>query len=234
MTPLVLASYIRWKGNVGTASPWDNASLLPIANIAKDNISQAIVQINPDYFGEVSHTDTVQNQQEYTKPSDLLLMKRVEVSYTDSNVGSFYPARVITLSELRGFGEDYYANYTDIAHPMVRFDDTGFFLYPTPGAQSAATFGSALLKLWYVPKRTDFANLTEAVTDIESSTGIGSFFHELIGDIVINQIKYKKGDLTQEDMQDANQHILDVLVPSAFRKLSTVTSSLPPDTALQI
>jgi hypothetical protein len=231
MTPATLAAYIQFKGNIpSNVSPWTNANMLILTNIAKDNVSQAIVQVNPDYFGETSTADTVNAQQEYTKPTDLLLMKRVDVSYTNTQAGSYNPAKIVTLADLRDQGEDYYATYQPTTSPMVRFDDTGFFLYPKP---TSTTYGSAFLRLWYVPKRTDLANLAESSTDIETTTGIGSFFHELIGDIVVNQIRFKKGELSQQDLQQNNQHIIDVLVPSAFRTLSTVSSNIPSDTYLQ-
>ncbi|HZS47228.1 MAG TPA: hypothetical protein VFC63_19295 [Blastocatellia bacterium] len=231
MTPAALATYIQFKGNIpSNVTPWTNANILTISNIAKDNIAQAIAQVNPDYFGENSTADTVSGQQEYTKPTDLMLMKRIDISYTDTNPGSYYPADIVTLSQLKPLGEDWYANFQPIDKPMVRFDDTGFFAYPKP---QTGTSGSAFIRLWYVPKRTNLTDMTDNTNDIETTTGIGSFFHELIGDIVINQIKFKKGELTQQDLQENNAHILDILVPSAFRTLSTPKSSLPGDTALQ-
>lgn len=230
MTPSALYSRIQFKGNIpNNVAPWTSANILAEVNIAKDNIAQAIVQVNPSYFGETSTTQTVAGQQEYTKPTDLLLMKRIDVSYTDTNPGSFKPAREITLAQLP-LGEDWYGTYQSTGDPMFRFDDTGFFMYPTP--QTGQT-GSAFLRLFYVPKRSDLANLTDSTTDIESSTGIGSMFHELICDIVINQIKFKKGELTQLDVQNNNQHILDILVPSAFRELSTPKSNMPSDAKYQ-
>lgn len=233
MTPSALISYIRWKGDAPTTTPWDNASLLPFVNTAKDNVAAAIAQKNPDYFGETSTTATVLSQQEYTKPSDLMLFKRMDVSYTDTNVGSYYPARKVTLDELMPLGEDWYANNQPPQSPLIRFDDTGFFLYPYVGSTSSLSVGSAFIRLWYVPKRVDLTDLTDNTNDIETTTEIGSVFHELIADIVVNQIKYKKGELTAMDVQDNNAHILNVLVPQSFRQISTTKSSLPTDAWLQ-
>jgi hypothetical protein len=234
MTPAKLYSYICWKGNVPTTTPWDVASILPIVNIAKDNIAAAIARKNPDYFGENSTAATVTAQEEYTKPADLMLFKRMDVSYTDTNPGSFNNARKVVLDEFMPLGEDWYANFQPPATPLVRFDDTGFFLYPIPNTTSNQTnVGTAFIRLWYVPKRADLANLTEASTDIETTTEIGSVFHENIGDIVINQIKFKKGELTQMDMTDNINHILENLIPQATREIGTMRSSLPPDAQLQ-
>ncbi len=229
MTQSALASYIRWKGNVSTASPFDNTSLLPIINNAKDQVCQAIVQVNPDYFGERSTADTISGQQEYTRPSSLLIMKRIAVSYTDTNPGSYVWANSIRLQEMT-FDEDWYANNQPITNPLYRFDDTGFNLYPKPTSTSA---GSAFLKLFWVPKPTDFTDLTENTTDIQDYNGIGVLFQELIGDMMVEMIKGKKGTITALDVQKNQQHILDILVPGAFRELSTTSSDLPDDTLLQ-
>ncbi|HXB11925.1 MAG TPA: hypothetical protein VNZ45_08075 [Bacteroidia bacterium] len=245
MTPSTLAAYIRWKGNVPTTTPWDNTTLLPIVNIAKDNIAAAIARRNPDYFGENSTAATVTAQEEYTKPADLMLFKRMDVSYTDTNAGSYKRARKVTLDELSSIpnsnlndiggdlGEDWFANFQPPSAPLVRFDDTGFFLYPIPGAQSATNVGAAFIRLWYVPKRVDLANLTESSIDIETTTEIGSVFHENIGDIVINQIKFKKGELTQQDTTNNINHILENLIVQSFREISTKNSSMPGDSWLQ-
>lgn len=234
MTPAKIYSYICWKGNVPTTTPWDVASLLPIVNVAKDNIAGKIAMKSPDYFGEASTTATVTAQQEYTKPTDLMLFKRMDVSYTDTNPGSYFNARKVTLAELMPLGEDWYANFQPPTKPLVRFDDTGFQLYPTPNTTNNQTqVGAAFIRLWYVPKRPDLANLTEATADIETTTEIGSIFHESIGDIVVNQIKYKKGELTQMDVTDNNNHILENLIPQAVREIGTSRSSLPTDAWLQ-
>lgn len=230
MTPQKLANTLRWKANVSTSAPFDDTNLLQVVNTAKDDISQAIVQVNPDYFEEDSVTDSVSGQGEYTKPSDLLLMKRVEVSYSDTNTGSFTPARIVTLQDISDYGIDWYQMNQSTGQPMVRFADTGFFIYPTPASTS---FGTGFIKLWYVPKRSDLTSLSDSTNDIETITGIGFIFHSLIQDLVVNEIKFKKGELTQLDVQDSKQNILDILVPAAFRTLSTTQSTLPNDSRLQ-
>lgn len=232
MTPVQLYQYIRFNGNVpNDVAPFSADNILLLTNIAKNNIALAIAKLNPDYFGDVATTDTVADQQEYTKPTDLMLFKRMDISYTDTNVGSYKPARKVTLAELMPEGEDYYAANQPTLDPLVRFDDTGLFTYPRP--QTGQT-GSAFIRLWYVPQRPDLENLTGYLVDIELLTGIGEQFHELIGDYVVNYIKGKKGELSQLDVQKYNRHILEVSVPGAFRQLSTVKSSLPSDIALQL
>lgn len=212
-------------------APFTAANILLLTNIAKNAISLKIAKLNPDYFGDVDTAATVAGQQEYTKPADLMLFKRLDISYTTTDVGQYHPAQLVTLAELMPLGEDYYAANQPTTSPKVRFDDTGLFTYPTP--QTGQT-GSAFLRLWYVPKRPDLTNLTEYLIDIETTTGIGYLFHELIGDYVVNFIKGKKGELTALEVQKNNIHILETLVPAAFRELSTVKSSIPNDLQFQL
>lgn len=232
MTPVELYTYIRFNGNVpNDVAPFTASNILLLTNIAKNNIALAIAKLNPDYFGQVATAATVADQQEYTEPDDLMLLKRLDISYTNTDVGQYNPAQIVTLAELMPLGEDYYAANQSPSNPKVRYDDTGFFFYPKP--QTGQT-GSAFIRLWYVPQRPDLDNLTEYLIDIDTITGIGIQFHELIGDYVVNFIKGKKGELATLDVQKYNRHILDVLVPGAFRQLSTVKSSLPGDTQLQL
>lgn len=235
MTPIQLMSYVRFEANVSNTAPFDDTTLLPIFNAAKDEISLAIIRQNPDYFGEVSTTATVNAQQEYTKPDGLLLMKRIDVAYSDPTVvGAYRPATFKTLDQLKPYGEDYYAANQSTSDPVVRFDDTGFFIYPKPGVGNAINYGAAYLRLWWVQKRADVSSLSDAISDVETTTGIGSVFHTLIGDILINWIHRKQTVLSPEEASANNQRILTELVPAAFRIPSAQRAQLPDDYQYQL
>ncbi len=232
MKPSELYSLIQFKGNIPSdTAPWTAANILLVVNNKIDKLAQAIAQVNPDYFGEVSTTDTVANQQEYTMPSDLLLFKRMDISYSDTNPGSYHPARKVNLSQLKPQGEDYYAKYQSTSDPLVRLDDTGLFTYPEP---QTGTTGTAFIRLWYVPQRTHLPDLTNSTTDIATTTGITQTFHEMLIEMVVDEIKEKKGEITPLDVQTRQQNILDVLVPAAFKDTSTPNSELPNDIQLQL
>lgn len=221
-------SYIRWKANVDANSPYDNTTLLPIVNIAKNDVAQAIAQVNPNYFAETSTTASVAGQSYYQKPTDFLLFRRMDVSYSNTNTGSFNPARMTTLAEF-GYGEDYFTANADTAHPLIREEGQYFYIYPQP---TSSTAGATFIKLWYVPLPADFTDLT-LTTDIQTLTGIGKPFHPLIAEYVVNEIRGKQGILTPLQVREENDKVRDTLVPSAFSSISTFQSTVPSDGHLQ-
>jgi hypothetical protein len=229
MTPAQLASYIRWKANVDSNSPYDNTSLLPIVNAQKNKLAQAIVQVNPDYFGSTDIKTTVNNTQNYSKPADFLQFKRLDLSYTGTTTGSFRPATIVTLNDFTE-GEDWYRLNAPLDKPLARIEGNNLYIYPTP---TAATAGTSYYKLFYIPLPADLANLTESSTDMAATTGIGAIFHPLIGDLVVNEIKGKQGDLSTLDVRNEEKELLDILVPAAFNYPSSFSSGLPSDTQLQ-
>jgi hypothetical protein len=223
-----LAAYVRWKANVDANSPYDNTTLLPIFNMAKNDVAQAIAQVNPNYFAETSTTTTVSGQSYYAKPTDFLLFRRMDVSYSGTDVGDFTPTRMTTLAEFN-YGEDWFSAYSDTSHPLIREEGGYFYIYPAP---TATTAGAQYLKLWYVPLPADFTDLS-LTTEIFTLTGIGKPFHKLIGDEVVNEIRGKKGELTASQVLEANMEIRDTLIPAAFSSISTFSNPLPNDTYLQ-
>lgn len=221
-------SYIRWKANVDTNSPYDNSTLLPIVNIAKNDVAQAIAQVNPNAFAETSTAATVSGEGYLQKPSDLLLFRRLAISYTNTNSGSYNWAKMVSLGEL-DMGEDYYASYGDTAFPLVRDEGAYFKISPTP---TSTTAGSAFAQLWYTKLPPDLTDLTVS-TDIFTLTGIAKPFHQLIAEYVVNEIRGKQGILTPLQVREENDKVRDALVPSAFSSISTFQSTLPSDGHLQ-
>jgi hypothetical protein len=223
-----MMQYIRWKANVDSNSPYDNTTMLPIVNMAKNDVAQAIAQVNPNYFAETSTTATVSGQSYYAKPADFMLFRRMDVSFSNTSTGSFYPARTVSLAEF-GYGEDWYVANSSTDKPLIREEGKYFYIYPQP---TSTTAGAQFLKLWYVPVPPDFTDLT-STTDIHTLTGIGAPFHGLIADEVVNEIRGREGILTPLQVREANDEIRDSLVPAAFSSISTFQASLPSDTTLQ-
>jgi hypothetical protein len=228
MSPAQLMGYVRWKANVDTNAPYDNTTMLPIVNMAKNDVAQAIAQVNPNYFAETATTASVAGQSYYAKPDNFLLYRRMDVSFSDTNTGSFNPARLTTLAEFY-LGEDWFNVNSSTTSPLIREEGKYFYIYPTP---TSSTDGAQFLKLWYVPLPDDFTDLT-LTTDIHALTGIGKSFHQLIADEVVNEIRGKQGTLTPLEVREANDEIRDTLVPAAFSSISTFNASVPADGHLQ-
>ncbi len=95
-----------------------------------------------DFSAEIATTDLVANQQEYTFPTDILKIKRVEVTYDGSNWKKAEPMdvnEVGTATDATTVG----GHFTQ-SEPYFDLMDTGMMLYPIPS--SAVTGG---LKIWY-------------------------------------------------------------------------------------
>lgn len=221
-------SYIRWKANVDSSSPYDNATLLPLVNIAKNDVAQAIAQVNPNYFGDVETYNTSAGNNSITKPDDFLLFRQLDISFSNTNPGSFSAARMMTLAEM-GYPEDYWQTYGDTTRPVVREEGNTYRFYPSA---TASTAGTGFVKLHYTPLPADFTDLT-LTTEIAVLTGIGKVFQPLIADFVINEIKGKQGILTPLEVRESNDEIRDALVPAASSSLGTFSTFTPPDTHLQ-
>jgi len=228
MTPSKLATLIRWKAHVDSNSPYDNTSLLPVVNSNKDDLAVAIAKENEDYFEEESTFETVIGQGEYTEPDDLMMYKGIAVSYSGL-AGSWIPARKVSLTEL-SMGEDYYELNQPTDQPLWRPADTGFRIYP---AAISGTAGAAYGRIYYIPKRSDLANLTESVTDIKSTTGIGSEFHDLLVDLNVIDIKQKEGTIRLDQAMKLKRDILDNLVPAVFKLPGLLSANIPSDRHLQ-
>jgi len=96
-----------------------------------------------DFQGEIATASLVSNQQEYVFPSDILKIKRVEITY-DGN--TWYEARPEDVNEKEydsGSVARINDNY-DQALPVYDLMDNSLFIKPVP--TTAVTSG---LKIWY-------------------------------------------------------------------------------------
>ncbi len=131
-----------------------NASL---TNAAKFLATEILDSMDDwDSQGEISTTSLVADQEEYLFPSDILKIKRIEVSYDGTNWyrANFFDinqkAGAITSNETKNFSEQ---------EPYVEIYEKSLFLYPTP--EVAVEDG---LKIWY---SKDVVGLDEDGNDID-------------------------------------------------------------------
>ena len=100
-----------------------------------------------DYQGETATADLVASQQEYIFPSDILKIKRIEISYDGTN---WYKAEPMDINE-RGEATDTTSIASDFTTSEPFFDlmDNSVMLYPIPSAN--VTGG---IKIWYEKLQT--------------------------------------------------------------------------------
>lgn len=114
-----------------------------------------------DFQGEIATTDLVANQQEYVFPSDILKIKRVEVSYDGTN---WYEAAPMDVNE-RGGANDSTSIRNDFTTNKPYYDlmDNSVFLFPIPTAASTAG-----IKIFYEKLQTHLSADTDSPNFVRS------------------------------------------------------------------
>ena len=139
-----LDDYIDDIANTDTTSYTDtdkHASMTRWAHVLTEEVVDA--QDDWDFQGEIATTSLVANQREYTFPTDILKIKRIDLKLDGSN---WYQASRLDESEIG----DSIASESDITEqftntePYVSFYDKSFFIWS--GTITAVTGG---IKIWY-------------------------------------------------------------------------------------
>jgi hypothetical protein len=163
-----LDDYIDDIANTDTTSYTDadkHASMTRWAHIITEEIIDA--QDDWDFQGEIATANLVANQREYTFPTDILKIKRIELKLDGSN---WYPANWIDESEIGtsiASESDITENF-DNTKPYVALLDKSFFIYS--GTITAVTGG---IKIWYseeiVGVDTNGTDITSFSADTDKS-----------------------------------------------------------------
>jgi hypothetical protein len=150
-----LRNFTRFLTNTNTTT-YTNADLDASLNSYYDMLAGEILDSMDewDFQGEYATTDLVASQQEYSLPSDILKIKRVEISYDGTN---WYPAAPMDINERNG-ALDSTSVASDFSTSAPYFDlmDNSLFLYPIPTAASTAG-----LKIWYEKNVTHLSAATD-------------------------------------------------------------------------
>lgn len=103
-----------------------------------------------DFEGEIATTSLVASQQEYVFPSDILKIKRIEITYDGTN---WYKVRFADVNTLDTTADSTTVNQNfQTTNPFADIHDSSIFLYPIPTATS--TNG---LKIWYENEVTELS-----------------------------------------------------------------------------
>jgi len=195
-----LRNHTRYITNTNT-STYSNADLDASINRYYRLFVNKIIEAMDgwDFQGEIATTDLVANQQEYIFPSDILKIKRIEISY-DGTTWRRLSIRDISSNprqtDSTTVNQEF--NKTD---PQCDLYDSSVFLYPIPTA--AVTGG---LKIWYEKKVTDLSAVTDEPQFIEAYHAGLSY-----GAAVDYFNKYKEVEFNATKARD-NQTLLDQLI----------------------
>lgn len=151
-----LRNFTRFLTNTNTTT-YTNADLDASLNSYYDIMVGEILDSMDewDFQGEYATTDLVASQQEYSLPTDILKIKRVEITYDGT---TWYEALPEDLNEKQydsGSVSRINDNY-DQSEPKYDLMDNSLFLKPVP--TTAVTAG---LKIWYEKNVTHLSAVTD-------------------------------------------------------------------------
>lgn len=150
-----LANFTRFLTNTNTTTYTAN-DLTANLNMWYHNVVNEILQAMDDwdFQGEFATTNLVANQQEYTLPTDILKIKRVEITYDGTN---WEKVSIFDINQ-RGMATDSTTVNNDFntSDPYADLMDNSLFLYPIPTANSTAG-----LKIWYEKEATELSSDTD-------------------------------------------------------------------------
>ena len=119
-----------------------------------------------DFQGEIATTDLVASQQEYVFPSDILKIKRIEITYDGTN---WYKVRFVDINERDETNDTTtIGNEFNTQDPYADLHDQSLFLYPIP-----TTNVTAGLRIWY-------ENLTDELATDASEPTIPEAYHKAL------------------------------------------------------
>jgi len=151
-----LRNFTRFLTNTNSTS-FSDADVDAALNTYYGEVMHEILQAQDgwDFQGEYATTDLVANQQEYTLPSDIIKIKRAEITFDGT---TWRPLTFMDINE-RGDALDSTTIASDFttSKPFADLMDESLFLYPIPS--SAVTGG---LKIWYSKDVTDLSAATDS------------------------------------------------------------------------
>lgn len=137
-----------------TAADWTDAELNRLINQRYHRVYSAVVEVYEDYKITTSFASLVADQQEYTLPTDLFKLRRVEINYdTDNTNSTFQKATPVTsLDAIRTRLAETNISSSFLRNPTYYITGTSIGFLPIP--TTSETNG---IKYWYIPTLSDLS-----------------------------------------------------------------------------
>lgn len=186
MTPQEIFDQVRYLTKTTSSDGFSNdTDLLRMLNDYYRRQCTTLVALEEDKFGvkSTTTTDLVANQESYQLPTDLMRIKRVEITYDGTN---WYKVRIQDSGEVQDFALDptHIANEYTQNQPYA--DLFGEYLSLRPVPPNSQTNG---LKLWYIQLPGLLSNSSSAVlTPTE--------YHGYLAYGVASEVARRKLDMT--------------------------------------
>lgn len=143
MTLVELRAFARFLTNTNSTT-YSDTDLDASINTYNDLFTAEILDSMDewDFSADTATTDLIASQQEYILPTDILKIKRVEISYDGTN---WYLANPMDVNETGNATDTTsIANNFSTSAPYYDLMDASMMIYPLPTAGSTAG-----LKIWY-------------------------------------------------------------------------------------
>lgn len=142
-----------------TQSDWTDTEVTREINSKYMELYVGVVEVYEDYYSTRTTVASVADQQEYTLPSDLYKIRRIEINYNPSNSNSL-PRKAVNVpmdSVLRDLGNSA-LGITVYRNPAyyVRGTSFGFIPIPTEAGASAIT-------VWYIAIPSELSASSDAI-----------------------------------------------------------------------
>mgnify|MGYP001571588770 CR=1 FL=1 len=187
-----IRSLVRSYLDEGSPSDWTNAELNSLINQRYHRVHSAAATVFEDYKITTSFASLVANQQEYTLPTDLFKLRRVEVNYDISNSNSvFQKATPLTsLDAVRTRLAETNIGSNIIRNPCyyVTGSSIGFLPIPTSAGTNA-------IKYWYVPVLSDLASDSTSV-DIPY---VDRYYHLIVEGATADALRFGEQSSVEAD-----------------------------------
>lgn len=162
MTPSDILTQVRYITKTSTSDgTGDETKLLPILNDYFLRQVVAFVNTNEDKFGIKATTDLNPlgtSQESYALPTDLLRLKRAEITYDGSNWRKIHTNDDGEVQNSALDATSINQNYTTSDPYADIYGDT-LYLRPIPNAQVTAG-----LRIWYIQRPSLISSLSAAIT----------------------------------------------------------------------
>lgn len=109
---ILSTAILRVRYRIGEATPsyWTDAELTSYLNDAKDDLQNAILTINKDFFQRTGSLAIVAGTNQYVLPSDFVRLKSIRASTSGLEMTSFIPMDRNTQAFLGGLQNSAYSN----------------------------------------------------------------------------------------------------------------------------
>ena len=211
------------------SSTYTNAQMLVDINLWYQRVVMTILRSQDDWdFDDSNKTDfpiltgdLVANQQDYSLPTGVLKVKRLEIAYDGVTMYKAEPIDVNFIS--KGTQQTQITQYAQTNRPYYDIQSSSIFLYPFPTASTSNNTG---MKLWIERSITEFTS-----SDLSTGTASPGFdapFHQILAYGAASERAIGKGLANADRINNRLQELLTELSTYYGNKDEDMTWSIEP------